>query len=311
VLRPKQDGQPSESCKEAVAAALGLLGCSAVKWKNGTAHFESAGERIQLGAEVLPEWVREIAPPIELERIAIALSDVTGLNPPRTVATDLSLVRERLYPRAVCRSAFEGPERAMCRREIGPDIYAAIWMAIGRSGLWLTTAELDQWTVDFESAFVIAKENLTRAVVAGSINEISDGQGVTAVLVEGVDLSGAMLDLPAIIPDSFAKGGGRGHGALVAAPIIGTLLMLPLEQGGGAEGIASIVQIADMLRDEEDASEIERRLYWARPDRASSFLGYTLQMLPVTVIQEDNARRAHVDSTDLVKDLLRILGELD
>jgi len=148
-----------------------------------------------------------------------------------------------------------------------------------------------------------------RRIESGSVNEISDGHGVLAALAEGADMGGAMLDAPALLPDQFEAAGGGG--ALLAAPTIGTLLLLPVRRGIGAEGVASIVQIADMLRDNENASEVQHRIYWALPDPGARLIGYRLERLPVTVVHEGGSRRAHVDSSDLVRSLLRRLGEID
>ncbi|MEQ9617380.1 MAG: hypothetical protein RLN60_05030 [Phycisphaerales bacterium] len=308
MLRSGPESSLSRAARDAVADALASLGCEHIKFKSGSIHFEVRGEKIQLAEAMLPDWVPSVTAPVDVERLIIAMSDVTGLPVPRAIASDLGLVQARLYPRVVTREAFAGPDRAMCRREIGTDLFAAVWIAVGGQGLWLTTAELDKWPIDFEEALVLARENLERVIDTGSLNEISDGHGVYAVLAEGVDLAGAMIDLPSFFADDFKTG---GHGALASAPAPGTLLLLPVRAGGGAEGVASIVQISDMLRDDRLPDELPRRLYWARPTISAGLLGYTLEMLPVIIIHEGGSRRAHVDASDDVQMLLQVLGEID
>jgi len=308
VRRSTNESSLSQSARDAVREALERMGCAQIKWKNGAVHFETGGEKIQLSDTLLPDWIRTIEPPVQTDLVAIALSEVTGLQLPRSIASDLSLVQSKLYPMAVTRDAFSGPDRAMCRREVGTDLYAAIWIGIGGKGLWLTSAELDRWPIDFEEAFSVACANMGTTISTGTVNEISDGHGVLAALAEGVDLCGGLLCLGTFLPDDFTPG---SHGVLACSPTPGTILLLPVRPGGGAEGIASIVQISDMLRDDRVASEAQKRLYWAQPTTEPGVLGYTLDMLPVITIHEGNSRRAHVDSSEEVQSLLRVLGEID
>jgi len=308
VRRPPKDSVLTPSARDAVAAALGQLGCAQIKWKSGAVQFETGGTKVELSETILPEWIRSIEPPVNTDKLVIALSDVPGLQVPRAIAADLSLVQSRLFRRVVARAAFSGPSRSMCRREVGTDLYAAIWIRLGGMGFWLTSAELDRWPIDFEEAFTVARANLADVIAVGSVNEISDGHGVFAALAEGADLCGGLLCMETFLPGDFAPG---AHGALACSPSPGTILLLPVRPGAGAEGVASIVQISDMLRDDHSATETQKRLYWAQPTSAGSILRYALHMLPVVTIHEGSSRRAHIDSSDEVQTLLRVLGEID
>lgn len=272
------------------------FGMDDLRWKARTLHFRRGGEKRALDLSAALGALREMDRPDE-DDAALELASAAGWPVPPEVLAGMDRVRERLRPRLVTIDALAGPTRAMCRREAFGGLLVGVRIGAAPGAPFVTTRQLDDWGAAFESVVALATENLSRVITRANLHEIDGSPGILCVVHEREPGSSGVFVIDHILP-----GHPRDPGVVFSLPDEDVMLILPVVEGGGAEGLAAMVELTFRLR-HEGAKPLSDQLFWRTGDRVTH--------LPTTVVEEGRSRRIHLDASGAAEELFRILGAID
>lgn len=277
-------------------AAAAVLRVGPVKWRRRQAEFVRRGTLVRVDAALIR---RTLASFVRADTTAgvLALSELLAVAPPTEPLADERRLRPLLRPRLLHPRELTGPRRAMCRREVFGGLLHAIAIGPGPNAPLVTTAILDRWGIEFEELAIRAAGNLRRRIKPEHLLKIEGSAGLMALMHDEEQASAAALILDQIIPNRM-----RRHGIVFAAPTADALLLLPVVEGGGADGLAAMVQSCfSMARDcDEPLSE---QVFWLR--------GGEVRVLPMTAVEDRRSRRIHIEARGVLEELLRVLGVVE
>ncbi|MCA9293826.1 MAG: hypothetical protein KDA20_08430 [Phycisphaerales bacterium] len=284
--------------------ALKLLGGELVRAREQALEIRLRDRRLELTASTIGPQLRDLpelpAMP-SATHVAAALACVLNEPIPEALVQDLDFIRPWLRPQLVKTTELQGPRRAMCRREAFGGLLLAIAAGRGPRCALLTTKLLDAWKLTFDEVLVIAKENLAIELAKAGVHDIEGSAGVLAIAHDIEPACCAYLLFDRLLAEWDAV-----HGAVFAVPDEETTLVLPVEEGGGSEGVAGLIQAAlSWSADTESASGelLSDQVFWIRRDG-------DIARLPMTRIEERAGRRVQLEATGPMSDLLTILGEV-
>ncbi len=275
--------------------AFRALGCVPRAWRFGASTVEWQGKTFPVRVDTLASQIPIDISDAEPDELVFAISGILGIPVPDRLLADFECVRPWLRPRVVTREHLKGPERTMCRRDaFGPLIKAAT-VGLGPRAGFVTTRMLDRWPVEFEDVLLIAQENLKRTLDPDMLAEIDGGPGLLALVSDLIPGSSASLSLESILPDGVTS-------AVFSVPSMETLLLLPVDAHATVDHLAMLIQTTlSMYAESHDP--ILDQLFWHRNGSA--------ELIRVLSSDEGDAWRAHIETTPIVQELLRALGEVD
>lgn len=277
-------------------AAAAVLHVGPVKWRRRNAEFMRRGSPVRVDAALIR---RAFAVSMKADTTTgvLALSELLAVIPPADALTDKQRLRPLLRPRLLHPRELSGPRRAMCRREVFGGLLHAIAIGPGPNAPLVTTAILDRWGVEFEDLAIHAAGNLRRRIKPDNLLEVEGSGGLMVLMHDDEQASAAALILDQIIPHRM-----RRHGIVFAAPTADALLLLPVVEGSGADGLAATVQSCySMARDCDDP--LSEQVFWHQ--------GGKVHVLPMTAVEDRRSRRIHIEARGVLEELLRILGVVE
>jgi hypothetical protein len=278
-------------------AALARLGCTVHKWRGDLATIERGGERFHASIGTILPSLPSAMELLRDDQLTLHVADALGLPVDASLLEDLRIVRPLLRPRLVNVRELEGPARGMCRRSAWADLLWAVSVGRGTRRVFVTSPVLDTWGLEFDEVMDLAQGNLAAALDSTHIHDVEGATGVLALVHDREPASAAVAIIDTIVPDMT-----DGQGALFGAPADEVLLMYPVEEGAGASGLAGMVQATFALMGERTEC-LSEHLVWRRGERWDA--------LPMTWVEEGGSRRVHVEAEGVMRDLLRVLGEVD
>lgn len=293
---PQPSADASREAEHRLNRAFALLNCSTRPWRNGECVVQWQDRSFPVRLDTLAHQVPIDIPSAEPEELAFAIAGILGLALPDRLLFDFDLARPWLRPRIVSREALRGPERAMCRRDAFGSLIKSVAIGLGPRAPFVTTRMLDHWPLEFEDVLTVAIDNLRRTIDPDLLVEIDGADGLLALLSDLVPGSSACFALDALLPDEAARG------CVFTVPAMDACIMLPLVPGATVDGLAMLIQTT-LTMHAESRQPISDQLFW--------FRGRMIEHIRVTSLDEGGERRAHLESTGLVRDLLRELGEVD
>lgn len=280
-----------------IGAALTRLGCTIHKWRGDLATIERSDRRFHASIGTILPLLPAPIETIRDDQLTLHVADALGLPVEQSLLEDFRIVRPLLRPRLVNLRELEGPARNMCRRDAWGDLLWAVSIGSGTRRVFATSALLDKWDLEFEDVVQLAQQNLTGALDSSHVHDVEGAPGVIALVHDREPASAAAAIIDTIIPDMT-----DGHGVIMGTPADEVLLLFPVEEGSGAATLAGMVQATFALTGER-AECLSEHLVWRRAD--------SWEILPMTWIEEGGSRRVHVEAEGVMRDLLRILGELE
>ena len=278
-------------------SALERLGCEVTRWRGTLATVRRKGERFHVSADTIATMLERPIVSASRDELVLLLGDLLGLGVDEELLASLDLVRPMLRPRLVNASELDGPNRAMCRREVWGELMAGISIGRGARRQFVTTRQLDTWGLEFEDVLLIAKENLKRVIDTSHLHDVEGAAGLLAVVHEKEPAASAAFILEELLP-----GIDEPPGIAFSTPSEDTLLLLPLEIDGGAAGLAALVQATYALAAERE-EPLSEQVFWRRRGE--------ILYVPMTWVEEEGSRRVHLESQGIVEELLRYLGEVE
>lgn len=287
----------NDGARTLLESALERLGCEVTRWRGNLATVRRKGEKFHVSTETIATMLDRPLESASRDELVLMLGDLLGLGVDEQLLASVDLVRPMLRPRLVNAGELEGPNRSMCRREVWGGLIAAISIGRGTRRQFVTTRQLDSWGLEFEEVFLIAKENLKRVIDTSHLHDVEGAAGLLAVVHEKEPAASAAFILEELLP-----GIGEAPGVAFSTPSEDALLLLPLEIGGGAAGLAGLVQATYALAAERD-EPLSEQIFWRRRGE--------VVYVPMTWVEEDGSRRVHLESQGVVEELLRYLGEVE
>lgn len=279
-------------------SAIALIGGSDIRWKDAVATFRrgASGERVTIDFSESAERLDGDRSADEDDALIEVLAK-TGWSAPPEIFGDFERWRRRLRPRIIGAPSTTGRDRAMCRRDLFAGLLAAVRIGSARGGPYVSTRQLDDWGLSFEELLPFAAVNQRKIMTPEHLHEVEGAAGVMAVVHEREPGSAGYFILDALLPDQPSE-----LGVVFAVPDEDVMLMLPVVEGGGAEGLAIMVELAFRLT-VEGSFPLSDQLFWRANGRVIH--------LPTTVVEEGKSRRIHVDASGAGEELFRILGALE
>lgn len=310
--------------EEVFERAVTRLDAKPLRWKGIVLHFERRDTHHELNAADHLEVLDNIPANTPVDGMAIYLGARLGFPLPEDLALDLRAVRSWLRPRVLHTRVLEGPARSMCRRPAftpvaadapplpppAPDLITAVSIGAGRTATFVTTKGLDAWGLGFEDVLSLALDNLRALIGPDDLRGAEEDGGSEGT--EGVHtLSDPTLETGAsasLVLDHLLPELDPQTGALFAVPSDASTVVLPVRPGAGAKALASLVQVVYAIAADQDAP-LSETIFWHRPAQGAG--APTVIAVPMTSVQENGARRVHLEAQGVVEDLLRVLGEID
>lgn len=286
-----------EDRRRRIGGALSRLGCAIVKWRGDLATVERGGRRFHASISTILALVPERLEAMRDDQLVLHVADALGLPVDGSLLEDFRLVGPLLRPRLVHVRELEGPARGMCRREAWADLLWAVSVGCGTRRVFVTTPLLDRWGLEFDDVVMVAQQNLSSKVDSSNLHDVDGAPGVIALVHDREPASACAGIIDRIVPDLT-----EGHGVLMATPADEILLLYPVEEGAGASGLAGMVQATFALAGER-SEPLSEQLVWRRGD--------VWEVLPMTWVEESGSRRVHVEAEGVMRDLLRVLGEVE
>ncbi len=286
-----------------IGHAVTMLGGAVVRSRDDLIEIRLRDRRIELSAKTIGPQLRILTEWPEMPGVAsvtAGLACVLNEPIPDALVSDIDFIRPWLRPQLVSPEELRGPRRAMCRREAFGALLLAISAGRGPRCALLTTKHLDAWGLTFEEVLMIATDNLTSALVPAGVHDIEGSAGVLAIAHDIEPACCAYL-----VFDRLCPGFSPAQGVVFAVPDEQTTLVLPVVDGGGAEGVAGLIQATlSWSADAESTSSdmLSDQVFWLRGEG-------TIERLPMTQIEEQGERRVQLEASGPMGELLRILGE--
>ncbi len=276
--------------------AFGILGCTTRAWKQGVSTVTRNDQAFPVSIETLSQQLPIEVSSAEPDELAFAISGLLGIPLPDALAFDFDQARPWLRPRIVGRQRLTGPDRAMCRRDAFGPLLKAVTLGLGERAPFVTTRVLDRWPVEFDDVLTIAIDNLRRSVDPDSLLEIDGDSGVHAVVSDLLPGSSACLVIDSLLP-RLPPGG-----VVFSVPVDDACLLMPVDENATVDSLAVLIQSTlTMMQDRQDA--ISDQLFWKR--------GGGVDHIHLTMLEEGSQRRAHIEATAVMRQLLRELGGTD
>jgi hypothetical protein len=253
-------------------------------------------ERFHLSLDVVASLLDDPVESIGDAERTLLVADLLGLPVEHVLLQDLSVARPLLRPRLVNTRELEGPSRSMCRRALHGDLLTAVSVGSGSRRSFVTSRLLDAWALEYEEVMLLALDNLRGAIDTSSVVDCQGADGLLAVAHEREPAAAAVLILEDLLP------GVTDHpGVVWSAPSDETLLLLPVEEGSGVDGLSTLIQATFAIAHEKRES-LSEQVFWR--------LGDETWRLPLTWVEEGRARRVHLEAEDgAMGDLMGLLGE--
>ena len=282
--------------RDAYARAFALLGADVVRWHGAVGTLRRHGDEFSLDTALFASELDRRASGYTPESLALRLADTLGLAAPEEIVGD-DVVRALplLRPRLVTPETLAGPGRAMCRREIGPDLLVAI--SIGRRTIrnFVTTRMLDAWRMSFDEVLDAATEELVRRFDVRDIAPLDGLSHALAIRHEREPAASVAFGLDRLVPDIDAW-----PGALLGVPSDDTLVIVPLDERSDMRALGAVIEANHAMSVGRTDTLSERPLWLCEG---------LLRELDVALIMEGEVRRATVRTADeTVARLLRTLG---
>lgn len=275
--------------------AFRVLGCAARPWRQGERVVEWQGRTFPVRVETLAHQVPIDIHEADADELAFALSGILGIPLPDRLLFDFASARPWLRPRVVTREFLRGPERAMCRRDAFGPLIKGVTVGLGPRAGFVTTRVLDRWPVEFEDVMLVATENLKQTLDPEMLVEIDSVPGLYALISDLVPGSSACLALERLLPEDVS-------GCVFSVPTVDACLILPLDAHATVDHLAMLIQSTLTMYAESHEPVLEQ-LFWQRNG--------VPELIRVLSSDEGDAWRAHIESTPVVRALLRELGEAD
>jgi hypothetical protein len=270
-----------------LSLAMTMLGGELIRARDEAAEIKLHDRRLELGASTIGVQLRALPELPALPgpaHVAAAMACVLNEAIPGPLVDDLGFIRPWLRPALLRHEELGGPRRSMCRREAFGGMVLAISAGRGPRAALLTTKHLDAWGLTFDEVLLIAKENLANVLIPAGVHDIEGSAGVLAIAHDVEPASCAYLMFDRLLPEWKSK-----RGAVFAVPDEETTLVLPVESGAGAEGVAGLIQAALSwgAESEADSQLLSDQVFWIRE-------GAGVTRLPMTRIEEQGARRVQL-----------------
>ena len=292
----RPDARLLDQRQRRIGSALKRLGCTVLKWRGDLATVTRADQRFHASITMLLSLVPGPLESIGDDQLTLYVANALGLPVEASLLQDIRIVRPLLRPRLVNVRELEGPARNMCRRDAWADLLWAVSIGGGTRRVFVTTAQLDRWGLEFDEVVQLAQQNLAAHLDSSNLHDVDGAQGVLALVHDREPTAAAAAIIDTIVPDMT-----DGHGVILGAPADEMLLLYPVEEGAGASGLAGMVQATFALAGER-AECLSEHLVWRRGD--------AWDVLPMTWVEEGGSRRVHVEAEGVMRDLLRVLGEV-
>lgn len=275
--------------------AFRVLGCATRPWRQGVSTVEWQGRSFPVRIDTLAHQVPIGLAEADADELAFAISGILGIPLPDRLLFDFDNARPWLRPRVVTRAFLRGPERAMCRRDAFGPLIKGVTIGLGPRAGFVTTRVLDQWPVEFEDVLLIAVENLKRTLDPEMLVEIDSAPGLHALISDLIPGSSASLAPEHVLPEGVS-------GCVFAVPTVDSCLILPLDGRVTVDHLAMLIQ-STLTMFAESHEPLLEQLFWYRKG--------VPELIRVLSSDEGDSWRAHIESTPLVRELLRELGEAD
>jgi hypothetical protein len=297
-VSPKIEKSPRPDDQALLEDALRNLGCEVTRWRAGEATVRRADERFQLRRATVAERLGAPVASFAAPELTLRLADLLGLPATPEAMHDFAAARPLLRPRLVnARRLAQGPRRTMCRREAWGDLVVGVSVGSTSHRSFVSTRQLDDWSMEFEDVLDAAIDNLRVAIDSSHLHDVDGAPGLLAILNDTEPAASATLLLPEVLP-----GAEEYPGVLLSTPTEETLLVLPIEHDMGAPPLVGIVHATYAIAGSHD-EPLSDQVFWRRGDDVIH--------IPTTWIEEPSSRRVHLEAEGVVEELLRLLGELD
>lgn len=288
---------PEDGERRAVEAALSRLGCHVHRWTGPIASVRHGDDRFHLSVDTIRAQIGGDPSSIPERALALRIADAVNLPADRELLEDFAVVEGLLRPRVVGPADLTGPQRTMVRRELFGDLLATITVGSGSRRTPVTTRELDAWSMPFEDVMLVAKENYLSRVDTTALHDVDGAPGLLAFVHESEPAASAALVLEELIP-----GVANEPGVVFSMPGEDVLLLLPLEEDAGAEGLVGAVQATFALGSDR-AEPLSDAVFWR--------LENEVRPLPMTRIQDGDSHRVHLEAEGVMRELLERLGAIE
>jgi len=288
-----------DSFQQRIAHAMRLMGCDLLRWHSPRATVRrggAEGERFEVDMSLLAAQSGASIGEMDAVDIALTLSGLLGLPLSADATSEFERVQPYLRPRLVTRASLGGRRRQMCRRDAFGELVSGISIGPGAGASFVTTQQLDAWGLEFDAAMHQAVGNLRIAMGPESVFDTEGAPGVLAVVPEQEQGSSAYFVLDHLFPEVTPE-----RGMVFSVPGDDVLLLMPVEPGAGAAGLAGLVQMTCSMAAERTEPLCDQ-VFWRVAGR--------VVRLPLTIIDEGGSRRAHLEASGDVQELLRVLGAL-
>lgn len=284
----------SERERTLLEEAVNRLGIPPLRWRRRDAEFTLRGEPTRLDIDAIRHLLAEKP---DATSLALSLAEALEFTPPVEFYDDPRRFHALLRPRLVHPRELAGPRRTMCRREVFGGLLQAVAIGSGPNAPYVTTALLDRWKADFDDFCAVASHNLSKVITNKHILEVDGAPGLLALLHDDEQASAAVFILDHLFPPDLLP-----QGVVFAVPAPEVLVVFPVIEGSGPDGLAAIVQASYSLAHERE-DPLSEHTFWRREGRVID--------LPMTAVHDHRSRRIHIEAKGPLEDLLRILGAIE
>lgn len=279
-----------------IVTALDHLGVSVLKRRGDALLLRLNDAKVEFDLKTLSAQLAWLPAEPSPEGVAIGLASAINMRVPPALLRDVSSVAPLFRPMLARPEELQGPRRSMCRRDAFGPLVLSVSVGVRANAPRVQTSHLDEWGVEFDDIVGTAVENLSLAISRESVLGVEATPGLLAVMRDEEPASGACY-----IFDRLLDLEGDG-GVLFGVPSLNTLIALPVEEGGGADGFAALVEMMISLTDHQ-VEPLSDQVFWA--------VDGVFKHIPMVEVEEEGSRRIHLDARGTVAELLDILGEID
>lgn len=280
-----------------IVTALDHLGVDLLKRRGSALTIKLAEGKLVADSETLAaqlSWLPESPTP---ESVAIALASILNIRVPPLLLSKVKPIAPLFRPMLVRPEELQGPQRSMCRRDAFGPLVLSVAVGVRSNAPRVQTAHLDGWGVEFDDIVRTATENLRLAISPEHVLGVEETPGLIAIMHDEEPVAASCYLLEELI-----DGVDSDAGVLFGVPTSNSLIAMPITPGGGADGLAALVEMMFSLT-EHQTSPLSDQVFWA--------VDGDYRHIPMVEVEEEGARRIHLDARGTVAELLQVLGEID
>lgn len=273
------------AARAAFERAFALLGVGVLKWSAGTCSLKRRDDRFELDTDLFAQDLEKRPSGHTPEHLALELADALGLPADESIsAGNIVHALPLLRPRFLTPEVLAGPGRAMCRRQLGPDLIVGVSIGRRTHRNFVTTRLLEAWNLSFDEVVQTAIEELMRRFSADDIAPVEADPRAVGIAHHVEPAASTALGLEMVVP-----GIDDWPGTLIGLPAEDTLLLVPLDEQSDLTSLAAIIESTRLVA-ETRTDPLSERPCWL-------YQG-TLRCLNVRMDRDGGTRRAVVETAN-------------